>query len=243
MTMDPWLEDFRLRIYEVGPDGLATATTMMNVFQEAASHHAESLGMGYPQLSPRSIGWALTKFRLTMDRYPRYGETVTIRTWPRAGKRIFAYRDVEFSVDGERVGIGSSVWCLLDLQARKALSLIKALDGFPCRDERLFPDEIPSVHSCDGAWEWCWSTTPRFSELDLNGHVNNSVYLGWAVEPLPRDYPFLRMPKEIFFAFKKEVSSDMEVFSRASRMGDDLTVHSLEDRDGGELAKVSIKWL
>jgi hypothetical protein len=51
------------------------------------------------------------------------------------------------------------------------------------------------------------------------------------------------MPREILFAFKKEVSSDMEVFSRASRMGDDLTVHSLEDRDGGELAKVSIKWL
>ncbi len=239
--MESWREDFRLRIYEVAPDGGATAATMMNVFQEAASHHAEALGMGFPHLKPRKLGWVLNRFRLKMRRYPVYGETISIRTWPRMGKRIFAYRDVVFSVGEDSVGFGSSVWCLIDTEERKALSLCGALDSFPCRDERVFDEEIPSVPAVQ-APKWEWRTDARYSELDLNGHVNNSVYLGWALEPLPPEYVARRVPEELLFFFRKEVSLGDPVVSLAEDGGGGATVHSLEAVDGGELARVSIRW-
>ena len=37
---------FKVRSYECGPDGRATLPTICNLFQEAASLHAASLGFG-----------------------------------------------------------------------------------------------------------------------------------------------------------------------------------------------------
>ncbi|PIE54607.1 MAG: hypothetical protein CSA35_05430 [Dethiosulfovibrio peptidovorans] len=239
--MERWTETFRLRIYEVGPSGQATAVTMMNLFQDAASHHAESFDMGYAQLFPRDLGWVLTKFRLTVDRYPRYGETVTLQTWPRAPRRIFAYRDVAFFVEDELIAVGTSVWCLLDLSARRAISLNRVFKSFPSRDEQLYPDEIPSIPNLDVAW-WRWSTVARNSELDLNGHVNNTVYLGWALECLSGERCPVGMPKDLLFSFRKEVARGDSVTSLAGLLGQNITVHRLENGQGDEVARISMRW-
>jgi len=239
--MTCWRENFRLRNYEIGPDGRGKTTTMMNLFQEAASHHADELGIGFSQLMPKGIGWALTKFQLHMDRYPEYGETVSLRTWPRGRKKIFAYRDVEYSIDNEVIGKGTSIWCLIDLKERKALSLKEEIPNFPDWDERLFDEEIaniPSLKEVDRSWD----TKARLTELDLNGHVNNSVYLGWAVEPVPYEFIGANLPKDITFLFKKEATLGTTICSKMSFADSARTIHSLTDGDDKELARMSINW-
>ncbi len=242
MTAQEWKEAFPLRLYEVSADGKATATTLMNLFQEAASHHAENLGCGFSALYPRNLGWVLSKFTLCMDRFPRYGEILTLRTWPRERKRIFAFREVEFSSGEQILGRGTSAWCVIDLNQRKALTVDKALTPYPLQEESLFAEDFAPLPRL-GKTSWKWSTTPRITEIDMNGHVNNAVYLGWAVEALPREFPFRYLPGEVGFLFRKEVSFGEEIFSFAQELEGKVTLHRLENADGEEVARVRIRWI
>ena len=60
------------------------------------------------------MSWFITRCHLKIIRYPEYGDILKIRTWPKGRKRVFAYRDLELSLGNEIIGIGSSVWCLID---------------------------------------------------------------------------------------------------------------------------------
>jgi len=226
----------------VSADGRVTATTLMNLFQEAASHHAENLNCGFSHLYPRNLGWVLSKFHLHMRRFPRYGEVLTLRTWPRERKRIFAYREVEFSSGSEVLGGGTSAWCVIDLEERKALPVDKALEPYPLREECLFPQGFASLSRLENP-SWEWSTTPRITEIDMNGHVNNAVYLGWAVEALPREIPFRHLPGEVDFLFRKEVAFGEEIRSFARELENNKTLHRLENAAGEEVARIGIRWI
>jgi acyl-ACP thioesterase len=242
MVIEKWQEAFPLRLYEVSSDGRATVTTLMNLFQEVASHHAEHLDCGFSYLYPRNLGWVLSKFYLRMERFPRYGEVLTLRTWPRERKRIFAFREVEFLLGSETVGRGTSAWCVIDLGERKALSVEKVLVPYPLREEAFFSEEPASLPRLESP-SWEWSTTPRITEIDMNGHVNNAVYLGWAVEALPREIPFGHLPGEVGFLFRKEVSFGESVRSLARRLEENQTLHRLENSQGEEVARVRIRWI
>ena len=242
MVVEKWQEAFPLRLYEVSPDGRATVTTLMNLFQEVASHHAEHLNCGFSDLYPRNLGWVLSKFYLRMERFPRYGEVLTLRTWPRERKRIFAFREVEFLLGSETIGRGTSAWCVIDLEERKALPVEKVLAPYPLWEEALFPEEPASLPRLENPSRE-WSTTPRITEIDMNGHVNNAVYLGWAVEALPREIPFGHLPGEVRFLFRKEVSFGGSVRSLARSVEENQTLHRLENARGEEVARVLICWV
>ncbi|MEA3508794.1 MAG: thioesterase [Synergistota bacterium] len=89
-------------------------------FQDSAAGHAAHLGVGFPQLSVQNMTWFVTKYYVKVKRYPVFGETIRVKTWPKAKKRLFAIRDFEMSVGEEPIAAGSSVWCLVDLETRKA---------------------------------------------------------------------------------------------------------------------------
>jgi len=57
--------------------------------------------------------------------------------------------------------------------------------------------------------------TPRLSDLDINGHVNNAQLLGWTLEALPREVPGKRVLQEIDVQFRHECRLDDQVASRA----------------------------
>src|SRR6266702_8253653 len=96
-NVDPgiWTENFKIHSYEVGLSRRATLETVCRYFQEAAWNHAEALGVGYSQLQRQNKIWVLSRLLVKVEHYPRWAETVTIRTWPRAAKSIFAMRDFE----------------------------------------------------------------------------------------------------------------------------------------------------
>ncbi|MDO9507897.1 MAG: thioesterase [Thermovirgaceae bacterium] len=90
-----WEKDFPLRVYEVGCEGRVSLPNLMNLFQDAASEHAAHLGAGFPQLAPRGLSWFATRYHVQIRRYPVYGETIRVKTWPKAKKRLFTqgFRD------------------------------------------------------------------------------------------------------------------------------------------------------
>ena len=114
-----------VRTYECGPDGAASMASVCNYLQEAASLNAETLAFSKTnfEAAGENISWVLTRLKVRMSRFPRWGETVSILTFPRGGRRIVAYRDFLLSGDaGEELGRATSEWMLIDLASRKVVA-------------------------------------------------------------------------------------------------------------------------
>ena len=180
-----------VRTYECGPDGVATMASICNWLQEAASLNAEELAFSKSNFESagKNISWVLTRFKVKMLRFPKWGETVSILTFPRGGRKIVAYRDfVLYGADGGEIGHATSEWMLIDLASRKVVSIPEGVFAAANTVRKpVFGDEpfAKLRWDCNIASPDALTFRARRGDIDLNGHVNNVHYVEWLMEGRP----------------------------------------------------------
>ena len=181
-----WNEPFHVRAYETDPHGYLTIQSLCDYLQEAASNHAEALDVSVARLSPLGLAWVLARLRVQVDDYPQWRERVQVTTWPSGEDRLFATR--EFLVqaeDGTTLARATSAWLLMHVERKRPARLpdfVRALD-LPDRplplEEGLATLEPPSHPGHEQRFR------VRYSDLDVNAHVNNARYVEWLSETVP----------------------------------------------------------
>lgn len=123
----------------------------------------------------------LVQLGLAASRWPEPEEPVEVITWPSrrtAGAR--AWREFEIvSAAGETLVEAATVWLIVDLQSRRPVRLprfLLSLD-FPARDTRIRFEKMPER---EAAPDHVIHRTVALEDLDINEHVNNTAYIGWA---------------------------------------------------------------
>jgi acyl-ACP thioesterase len=115
-----------------------------------------------------------------MERRPAWGEPVTVRTWPRGSDRLFAVRDYDIRDQADRPLVrGRSGWLVIDMEKRRPLRVQQFMDKLP-QNEGL--DALPGGGAGlePGAdLTLAGERTARYSDIDYNGHVNNTRYIQW----------------------------------------------------------------
>ena len=203
-----------VRTYECGPDGAASMASVCNYLQEAASLNAETLAFSKSnfEAAGENISWVLTRLKVRMTRFPRWGETVSILTFPRGGRRIVAYRDFLLSgTAGEELGRATSEWMLIDLASRKVVAIPDSV--FAAANtvrEPVFGEESFAKlrWDCREMAGDALSFRARRGDIDLNGHVNNVHYVEWLMEGRPEAAGPCH---EIDIVFKSETLAGEEV--------------------------------
>lgn len=199
---------FRVRSYECGKDGCATLPTVCNYLQEAASMHAEELAfsIGDFQAAGDDITWVLTKMRVKMDHYPKWGDEVTVTTFPRGGRTLVAWRDfIVTGRDGETLGVASTEWMIINLRTRKLVAVPqKVFDAANNVRPPVFGEEpFSRIRFPAGEEGGSSAAVVEFiaqnSHIDINGHVNNVHYIEWMLEPCSEV-----RPSEMEVVFKSE---------------------------------------
>ena len=243
--MDTYGEyDFTIRTYECGPDGHATLPTVCNHLQEAAACNAEELGFSKSNFSAvgENISWVLTRLRIRMDRYPRWGERTAVGTFPRGGRRIAAYRDfILTGADGERLGVAASEWMLIDLASRRPVAIPAAV--FACAND-VRPPVLGLSPFTKLRWD-CRETldAQRFrakrGDIDLNGHVNNVHYVEWLLETVPADRGVCR---DLEIVYRSETLLGEEVRAEGVEVEPAVFIHRITAADGREHVLARTTW-
>lgn len=200
-----------VELSDIGPGGRLKPVVLMNLLQNIASEHAMRLGLGFKQLSTDGMTWVARRYHIRIAGCPRWSDEITIRSQPTGQKGLLWYRDFEITgTDGDVLITASSAWIVLDLKTKRPVRpklldvkfdflLEKATDvGF---------EDIPDPTGCDLEHNY----RVRFADLDLNEHVNNAVYLGWAIETLGADFLRTHYPCEFEIAFHAETFFGHEV--------------------------------
>ncbi|WP_033829152.1 acyl-[acyl-carrier-protein] thioesterase [Bacillus andreraoultii] len=162
-------------------------STLFSYFQDVASLAAENLGWGIEQLAYKyGVAWVLMRIRVEVTRMPKYNEEITIETWPHEPKRIEFERD--FLVRNTRGDIlikASSIWVLMDINERKLKRNDSIGIQYPAvREERALNNKLSKLQDY-GNIEKVYKKVIGYSDIDFNGHLNNSKYVDYVMDVFP----------------------------------------------------------
>jgi acyl-ACP thioesterase len=185
-----WSESCSVRFGAIDKSDTMTLDAALDFFQEAAISHAENLGVGREAMARTNQEWILSRMSPQIDRRPRYGETITVRTWPRGGEKLFALRDYDIR-DAQDIPVirARSCWIIIDMGKRRPLRPQSIMDSLPLKEgqDALLPDSTlaVSLDECPSLKKTA-ERQALYTDMDYNGHVNHVSYIRWiedAVDP------------------------------------------------------------
>lgn len=146
--------------------------------QEVSGNHAALLGTDWETLAEKNLFWAIIRHRVQITRLPMAGETITLETWPMPTTRVaYPRATVAYDADGKELFKSVAIWVLMDTDTRAMILPSKSgveVPGSVRGIEGALPSSISVKHPENRVCR-----TIGYSELDRNGHMNNTYYLNW----------------------------------------------------------------
>jgi len=216
---------------------------MIEEMMETAGRHAEILGVGVRALHAKGLTWVLARLHVKINSLPRGGQTVHIATWPSGRHRLFAVREFRLTADsGDEILKATSAWALMNIETRRPARLDPHLPVFSRHPERMITDDFsPLPPLAQGGDPLSFQATAE--DIDINDHVNNTVYLDWALHAVP-DWALHPGPLVMEAAFLGEARLGDEIICRSERAlagGKTIVRQSLHDASAGrELTR--LRW-
>lgn len=242
---DPFLfeKDYVVQTYETDPRGFARPVALLNYLQAAAGEHASLLKVAVADLRTSGHTWVLSRLHLAMEQYPRGGHRVRIKTWPALRDTLFTVRDFELYDRGVLIGRATTSWAVLNLKTRRPVKLANVLPLYPIHADRALDDPFSTLPLCEKP-ERELSLPVLRGDLDLNRHVNNTVYAGWALETIPEEVDNACRLSGIEISFRAEALYGDTIVVRTSRgEGEHCYLHCIANgSDGRELARLRTRW-
>ena len=177
-----------VKIHECDANGVLRFDLIFDLFQDLADTHAAEMGLGYEYGISRGIGWVGANYAVKVERMPALNESFTLATWPSDKTLITGIR--EFSAideQGKPLFYASSQWALINLATKRPVKIEGNVPAYDVLPERMVETAFANP-ALPERTDFSAVFPVRWSEIDLNKHVNNTNYPLWASEAVPRDF-------------------------------------------------------
>ena len=224
--------------------GLWRPSAILTAMQETAGMHSHILGCGRETLVKKGVVWVLTRCEVQMEKEARMGSRLSIETFPMPLRRWFFPRYFVFRDEaGAQVGAAGTLWVLFDLEKRCMVAPGDVAGAIPDNSDLTPPLGVPGPVprlTTGGTLES--ARTPVYSELDVNGHVNNARYADWLCDALGLEVMREYRVKTMRLSYAAEIRPGQAMELRLTRDG--LAYHLTGAHEGkthfeigGELEK------
>ena len=175
-----WQETITARFADVDHSNRLTLAAAFDYFQEASIKHAGALGVGIEAMKQTGIAWILSRITVRIERRPRYGDMLNVRTWPRGVEKLFAVRDCAILDEaGAILARARSNWIIVDWQKRRPLRPQVTMERLPLNQGiDMVSERIINLEPREGMTK-IGERRALYSDIDYYGHVNNARYAQW----------------------------------------------------------------
>ncbi len=224
-----YTQTFRIASYQADVSARIKPSAILEIMQEMAGAHAELLGVGRTALLPRSLAWVLTRVEVRMDRYPLSGEDITVETFPMPNRRVFFPRYFVFrDAQGQQIGCAGTLWVVLDINTRKMANAGEIAPLLPDNSDLTAPMGMPATVEEIAADAEEAFRLPVYTDLDMNGHVNNTRYLDWCCNALGIETMRSCEIRRFAVNYNQEILPGQEVHTVLRRQGDEFSFSGFE---------------
>ena len=156
-------------------------------FQEASSLHSEVLGVGKSETLDKNMHWVISRFDVVIDRIPKYNERVKVKTYPGNNNGLFFFRHYLITDMKDNVLVrGVSNWVVIDAFTNQLKR--NPFQGYSLPIYHL-DNELPNPVKINGeASSFIYKRKIRYSDIDLNGHLNNTRYIELIQDSFDQEY-------------------------------------------------------
>jgi acyl-ACP thioesterase len=209
----------------------------------SAWNHVLETEFNYETLAEKGQFWALVKFFLKLSRCPAWNEKVDVSTWGKDIDRLYALRDFAIlSQRGEKLASATSSWLILHEGTYRPQKLNSLREHFPFQygvhelDVKL--GKIPPLDSGEETARF----TVRFTDIDVNRHMNASKYMQWILDSYPFEVLAERELESCELNFIAEAKPDdkIAIFADSGSEMDRCSVRRVSD--GRELCRSELVW-
>ena len=199
--------------YDVSLNGQTKFYTLCNMLLDSAAAHANQFRFGYHDMQKENVYWVLSRFHMVMHGYPRMDDQVKVETWPKGPDKLFFMRDYRMlSEDGDLLTAATTAWLVLDGETGRPrrMDQNKSLLQFHVDDFHAIenvPEKLPVITEPDRQMP----VLARYSDLDINKHVNAVKYIEWVQDCYPQERYEEQNVKEFQINYQAETRFGEEV--------------------------------
>ena len=207
--MNRFTQNFHIPCYNTDSSWRLKPAAFMDLAQEAAGLHAVKLGFGYDDLIKNNTAWILSRVNIQFVDTPVWREDITLTTWHKGAGRLFFLRDfIMTDKEGKAKVKATTSWLVLNLETRRLVRDPMLMEeGTVCTDNVIetpaekvqMPKDVPA--------ELVLEHTVAYSDVDMNAHTNNAMYMQWAMDAVDYDMASTRPVKEVTINFNHETKA------------------------------------
>ncbi len=227
--------NFRVDSRDVDLFNQCRPSALLGYLQEAATQAALALHASGPEIRAKyNCLWMVARSWLELDAPLRWNDPLTVKTWHRGASGASSYRDFDLFRDGTPIGLGTSQWVMVDADSR-ALFRMKNLTEFQGTDGGALNKSVRLRRpALPDAFDSRVRRDLRYSDTDINGHVNNTHYADFAcdslhLEALGRD----KFVRSFQIGYTGECRAGETIWVDTAVRGDGLFARG-QGEDGGE---------
>lgn len=177
-------KDYQVEVDHIDFKNNLKLSSLFTYFQDISGLHSENLNMGREVLYDQyGVIWVLVRMRVEIIAYPKWNDLITIETWPQKPSRIgfdrdFLVRDREGNIMARAV----STWVVIDIESRKFKNPRSIQAEYPpVIEERAIDCRLGGLKP-SGELELAYTRPVRYSDIDINRHLNNTKYLDFIMD-------------------------------------------------------------
>ncbi len=178
------IKSFELRYTDVDAYDNLKLSALLSFLEESACLSADELGFGYADVAPKHLGFVIVNWYIELKRNIKFGDILTLHTWPLKPKFSVFLRDFEFYCGEEKVGVATARWCMINTDT---FSVLPASAFFA---EDAFDNYNTDRSVCFSAWkiprisygELKYKKAVTYSDYDHYFHVNNTKYADYLMD-------------------------------------------------------------
>lgn len=212
---------YEVRFFDCTPEKTARVSVFLRIMGDYAGVDYTERGYGHDELWDRGMVFLLSRVSVHFERMPRADEKLVFSTWEHGIEGPMFYRYFEITDEsGDVIADASTAWLLVDPVSRKILRPGTFNGEFRIvADKQVKAGKPARIKLPDGA-QTLGRRTAYYSDLDENGHMNNSHYADIAFDFLPEG---LR---------KKQITDFMINYNHEALEGDLLEIKAAETENG-----------
>lgn len=148
---------------------------LFRLLEEASIAHTEELGCTRDRTLDRGLLWIITRQLVEIEELPAYDDEIIVRSWQGEMQHVFFPRFYEIERAGKILVRGQALWLLIEEETRSMIMPEDygiSIPGRPGSDDMI----LPAISLPKAAQSSSTALVTRFSQVDINGHMNNTRY-------------------------------------------------------------------
>jgi len=200
-----WTEKYDVNVYDADINGRLKITSLCNYLQNTAWRHYSEIEKAKGAMLQSGHIWAMMRLEAEIYKTAAWENKLTVETWSKSIGKVSAFRDYNVTDEnGACIAAATTTWVVIDPVTKKIQPLKSVAEKWPeQKDKSAIGREAgkaeavlnPSVSS---------EFKVKFSEFDVNRHVNNVSYIDWMNETFTKEYLETHEIKTILINFMEE---------------------------------------